>query len=254
MTRTTRGRLPARVYWVRRLMVLGIALLLVVGVAKLLSGGGGGSGGDSADRARQVADTSSEGGDPSDQGAHQGKRSSDDATPTRVVPSGPCAASDIAITPSVPHPVGGADITVALDVSSLATPACSWTLSSQTLAMKITSGADLIWTTAQCGHAIPAQDLVVRQGTATRVKVTWDARRSEPGCPVETAWALPGTYHLDVAALGGQPQETAFLLTAPSNDPTAGSTKHDSKSTKNTKNTKSTKDKKPKRHHKRPPG
>jgi hypothetical protein len=254
MTRTTRGRLPARVYWVRRLMVLGIALLLVVGVAKMLGGGGGGSGGGSADRARQVADTSSQGTDPSGQGAaqgaHQGKKGSGAATPTRVVPSGPCAASDIAITPSVPHPVGGSDITVALDVSSLTTPACSWTLSSQTLALKITSGADLIWTTAQCGQAIPAQDLVVRQGTPTRVKVTWDARRSEPGCPVETAWALPGTYHLDVAALGGQPQETAFLLTAPTHDATSDSTK----SKKDTKSTKTTKTKKHKKHHKRPPG
>jgi hypothetical protein len=48
------------------------------------------------------------------------------------------------------------------------------------------------------------------------VKLTWDARRSETGCPVRTEWALPGTYHLDVAALAGQPQDVTFLLTAPS--------------------------------------
>jgi hypothetical protein len=84
------------------------------------------------------------------------------------------------------------------------------------MALKITSGQDLIWSTTQCAKAIPKQDLVLRQTTPTRVKLTWDARRSEPGCPVQTEWALPGTYHLHVAALAGQPQDVTFLLTAPS--------------------------------------
>jgi hypothetical protein len=48
------------------------------------------------------------------------------------------------------------------------------------------------------------------------VRLTWDARRSEPGCPTQTEWALPGTYHLHVAALAGQPQDVTFLLSAPS--------------------------------------
>ena len=42
----TRGRLPARVYWVRRLMVLGIATLLVVGIARLLGGSSDGASSD----------------------------------------------------------------------------------------------------------------------------------------------------------------------------------------------------------------
>ncbi len=102
-----------------------------------------------------------------------------------------------------------------LDLSTLTTPACTWTMSSSTLALKITSGPDLIWTSVQCGRAIPKQDLVLRQGASVRVPVTWSARRSEPGCPRLTAWALPGTYHLHVAALAGQPQDLTFLLEAP---------------------------------------
>jgi hypothetical protein len=228
MTGTTRGRLPARVYWVRRLMALGIALLLVVGIAKMLGGSSDGSGNDSA---ANVADTTSTGADPSSssttldpttgatgQGRHHGKKknTADDPVTPVVMPSGPCAASDVAITPSVPVPVAGRDISLVLDISSLETPACTWTLSGKTLALKITSGQDLIWTTTQCAKAIPKQDLVLRQTAPTRVKLTWDARRSEPGCPVQTEWALPGTYHLHVAALAGQPQDVTFLLTAPS--------------------------------------
>jgi hypothetical protein len=224
MTGMTRGRLPARVYWVRRLMVLGIATLLVVGIAKMLGGSSDGSSGD--DRAARVADTSSPTGTPgssapstlgpsSTSGKHHGKKKAADPVTRVAMPSGPCQASDIAITPSVPKPVAGRDISLVLDISSLNTPACAWTLSSGTMALKITSGPDLIWTTSQCPRAIPTQDVVVRQAQPTRVKLTWDARRSEPGCPVRTEWALPGTYHLHVAALAGRPQDVTFLLTAP---------------------------------------
>jgi len=228
MNGMTRGPLPARVYWVRRLMMLGIATLLVVGIAKMLGGSSDGSSGD--DSARTVADT----GTPSATGPTVGptsdtrsygpaggattKRHHTKATesPTPVaMPSGPCAASDVAITPSVPSPVAGRDISLVLDISSLETPACTWSLSARTMALKITSGKDLIWTSAECGRVIPKQDLVLRQAEPTRVRLTWDAQRSEPGCPVHSVWALPGTYHLHVAALAGRPQEISFLLTAP---------------------------------------
>jgi hypothetical protein len=209
-------------------MALGVALLLVVGIARLLGGSSDGSSG--PDRAAQVADTAdtADTADPSGTpapdapvttgGTHR-RGGSDQATDpvTRVaMPSGPCAADDIAMTPSVPKPIAGSDITIVLDISTLTTPACTWMLSPRSLAMKITSGSDLIWTTVECSKAIPMQDLVLRLGDPTRVKLTWDARRSEPGCPVETKWALPGTYHVHVAALAGRPQDLAFLLSAPS--------------------------------------
>jgi hypothetical protein len=201
-------------------MVLGTAVLLVVGVARLLGGGGHDPDATGDGRARAVADTSSQAGEPSSAPAsgkprhHRTTSPTDDVTPV-AMPSGPCQARDVAVTPSVPHPVGGRDIQIVLDLSSLTTPACTWTLSAATLAMRITSGSDPIWTTAQCSRSIPSQDLVLRQDQPTRARITWDARRSEPGCPVETAWALPGTYHLEVAALGGQPQDVTFVLTPP---------------------------------------
>jgi hypothetical protein len=222
MTGTTRGRLPARVYWVRRLMVLGIAGLLVVGIAQLL---GAGSGSSSPDRASPVADassavapTSSAPTSPASGTAHRRHHRAATPTPTPTpvaMPSGPCTPDDIAVTPSVPQPYAGRDISLVLDLSTLTTPACTWTLSGSTLALKITSGSDLIWTSVQCPRAIPRQDLVLRQSTPTRVRLTWDARRSEPGCPRLTDWARLGTYHLHVAALAGRPQDVTFTLVTP---------------------------------------
>jgi hypothetical protein len=209
MTGVTRGRLPARVYWVRRLLALGVAALLVVGIAQLLGGSAGGSG---PDRATTVADTSTR----NDGGSkHHGHHHATDQVTPLAMPSGPCAADDIAITPSVPHPIAGSDISLVLDISTVATPACNWRLSGRTLALRITSGPHLIWTTVQCGGTIPTEDLVLRRADPTRVKIAWNARRSEPGCPRLTGWALPGTYHLDVAALAGQPQEVTFVLQKP---------------------------------------
>jgi len=224
MTGMTRGPLPARVYWVRRLMVVGIAMLLVVGIARMLGGSSDGSSG--PDRAATVADT----GNPSDTpstnaptteapptgGVQHGGKQAEDPVTRVAMPSGPCPANDVAVAPSVPNPVAGRDISIILDLSTLSTPACTWTMSGRTLAMKITSGADLIWTTVQCSRSIPTKDLVLRQGAPVRVRLTWDARRSETGCPVQTQWALPGTYHLHVAPLAGHPQDATFLLTAPS--------------------------------------
>jgi len=218
MTGTTRGRLPARVYWVRRLMVLGTALLLVVGIARLLGGSSDGSSG--PDRATQVADTStSPTSGLSATGHHRARhhhRAQHSVTASPVaMPSGPCADDDVAITPSVPHPIAGSDISLVLDISTVASPACDWTLSGKTLALKITSGPDLIWTTVQCAKVITPQSLVLRNTAPTRVKLTWNARRSEPGCPAITDWAKLGTYHLHVAALAGQPQDVTFNLAAP---------------------------------------
>jgi hypothetical protein len=228
MTGMTRGRLPARVYWVRRLMVLGIAALLVVGLARLLGGSSDGSSG--PDRATRVAEASSAATTPSTSTTTSTTASAPSAgtqprrhqqptptpTPTPVaMPSGPCAPGDIAISPSVPRPYAGRDISLVLDLSTLTTPACTWKVSGSTLALKITSGSDLIWTSVQCPRAIPTEDLVLRQSAPTRVRLTWDARRSEPGCPRLTDWARLGTYHLYVAALAGQPQEATFTLVTP---------------------------------------
>src|SRR4051812_29730898 len=127
MTGTTRGQLPARVYWVRRMMVLGIALLLVVGIAKLL---GGSSDGSAGDQARRVANT-----DPSTSGGltsqgpdvtrrHRHKKKIGAPVTHVAMPPGPCEASDVAITPSVPKPIAGSDIKLVLDLASLNTPAC----------------------------------------------------------------------------------------------------------------------------------
>ena len=62
MSSLTRGPLSAGVYWRRRLAVLGVAVLLVVGIARLLGAGSDGSSGD--DGTARLADASPSSGSP----------------------------------------------------------------------------------------------------------------------------------------------------------------------------------------------
>ena len=218
------SRLPARVYWVRRLAVLGTAGLMVFALGRLLVGGSDGS--DSGPRnpgAVQAAATPS----PSvtstgptilmPKGTKQPKPSKPPKpTPTPIAqPSGPCTPEDVAVTPEVRSNVGGSDVVVALLFRTLVASACTFDVSATSVTMNITSGHDFIWSTRQCRDAMPTTNLVVRRDVGTYVYVTWNAKRSDATCSPRTDWAYPGWYHVKVAVLGGEPADEQFQLAAP---------------------------------------
>jgi hypothetical protein len=227
MPAMTRGPLAPRVYWVRRSMVLGTALLLVVAIARLLGGGSDAS--SDGDVAAQVAADST----PSDvvtsslpvtrsESSHKpGKdnpsqqRSSQ--APPLAPPEGTCANDDIAVTPKVENAVGGRDVLIVLQLRTLVSEACTWPVSSDSLTVSITSGQDDIWSSRDCPRSIPVRDVVVRKAVTTNVGVIWkSARRSGADCYLQTEWAMPGWYHVSGAALGGEPSDLQFQLTRPS--------------------------------------
>lgn len=217
----TRGPLPARVYWVRRMLVLGFALLLVVGIARVLGSGSDGS--SAPDRATQVAadSTPSSPTSPTSPTARQtgkdkqpgeGKSSK---VPPLALPSGPCQDGDVAVTPQIKRAVAGRDIFIVLSLRTLESEACTWRVSPTNLTVKVTSGKDDIWTSRECPRAIPVRDVVVRKDVTTTVGLTWNSRRSDEGCSRLTEWALPGYYHIAASALGGEPSDLQFRLATP---------------------------------------
>jgi hypothetical protein len=219
MTSLTRGPLPAGVYWRRRLLVLGLAVVLVVVVGNLFGGDDGGSH-SGGSLATQVAGepTASAPTDETSEPAKPKKTKKPPAPqePVLAQPDGPCADSDIVITPTVEEGVAGRPVTITLELRTATSEACTWRVSANHVVVKISSGVDEIWTTGQCPGPVPVQDVVVRRDVTTFVDVPWKARRSDDGCPVQTSWALPGTYHVKAAALGGEPAEARFELERPS--------------------------------------
>lgn len=226
---TTRGSLPAGVYWRRRLAVLSLALVMVLAIGKVLAWSSDGS---SADGARQAGSgTTGPSTDPTRTPGEEsrtgkpgkGKRSktpSPTVTPTPTPPplpepTGPCPDDDVLITPTVPAPVAGSDVTIVLNLQTGVTEACTWQVSADTVTLKITSGPDDIWSSRECPDVIPTADVVVRRAVAAQVPVVWNSRRSDEYCSNRTAWALPGFYHVAAAALSGEPTDVQFELTTP---------------------------------------
>lgn len=212
-----RRRLPARVYWFRRLLVLSLASALVFGIGQLLGGG--------ADESEQALPASAPGSPTSSPTAV----ATGDARPAKKVktrkkkvekplptPSGPCEDSDVRVAPSfVETPRAGGEVRLTLVLSTFTSPACTWEVSPDTVAVKLTSGSDRIWSSQDCGTAVPEVPVVLRRRTTTSVDVMWNGRRSDLGCSVMNEWAEPGYYHVEVAALGSEPESRQFELHYP---------------------------------------
>lgn len=220
-----RGPLPKRVYWFRRLLVLAILAALVMVIMRFISGGSDGKDADAGanDQAAPVAGEQSPpvgdaGGD--DAGAPVGTEGEpvtapETTAPALEVPSGPCSPRDLEIVASVDNPRGGGDVPITLTLATKAEGACTFAVSSDSIALRITSGADRIWTTQQCPKAVPTTSVVLRKETPAQVQVTWNGRRSDDGCTTKTKWALPGYYHAAAAAFGSEPTDVQFELLTP---------------------------------------
>jgi hypothetical protein len=214
------------VYWFRRTLVLLTALALVFAIGRLLNGSGGGD--SPSVTARVTASSPSSGASRGVAGptplqpattapTTRAGRPSPSPTGTPIVlaaPTGPCALDEITVTPSVPTAVAGGPVDLVLGLTSVK-PACTFTVSSDTLVAKVTSGKDRIWSSQDCPGSIKKSSVVVRSADPTTVTVSWSGRRSDQQCSRSTAWALPGYYHLTASVIGSEPNDTQFQLGSP---------------------------------------
>lgn len=231
-----RGKLPARVYWFRRGLVLVTVFAVVFGIGRLLGGDGDESAAQEAAPAAarpSASPTTPEtrpigpvqvqakprkaGKKGAQQKKQENRKPSEQAKATKTPlaqPSGPCAADEVTIQADVGTAAAGGKITIPLQLTGTQA-ACRFAFGPDTVVVKITSGKDRIWSSQDCRRAIKKRNVVVRSAQPTRVDVTWSGRRSDEGCPVQTGWALPGYYHAVTAAIGSEPSDTQFRLTAP---------------------------------------
>jgi hypothetical protein len=219
-----RGPLPARVYWTRRLIVFVVPVLLVVVLARVLGGSADGkdeakatqAGASTTTTAAPTAGPTAEAPGAGKKGKKGQKNRTVETTPPEPVlaePTGPCTESDIVATPALTTAAGGADVPITINLRTVVTEACTWQASPETMTVSITSGSDYIWSSRECPASIPPQDVVIRQAVDAPVVVTWSARRSDEGCTKWTDWAMPGFYHVEAAALGGDGTDVQFELT-----------------------------------------
>ena len=165
---------------------------MVFGIAHLLGGTGSEPAGDAArvvgaaGRRRPSSSTALSTADAEPRAGQ--RRSATSRRPRRPrprspEPSGACVASDIVATPKVKGAAyAGSRVTFRLKLTTLESPACTWRVSPSSLAVKLVSGSDRIWSSQDCPASIPSTDVVVRKEHPAKVDVSWRGQRSDSTC------------------------------------------------------------------------
>ncbi|BBH17803.1 hypothetical protein Back2_20900 [Nocardioides baekrokdamisoli] len=147
-----------------------------------------------------------------------------DDTPTISVSSVPaggrCDAGDIVLRPvaAMAHVNGPVALTV--QAFTRQNPECTWRVTHGSVQATISlARTPSFWSTANCPTAVKEQTVTLRQGTPiTLTLATWDGQASSQagGCGQQNPWARPGVYHVQAAALGGNPSSaTRLTMVAP---------------------------------------
>jgi hypothetical protein len=224
-----RGPLPRRVYWTRRLLVLAVALLLVVGISRLLHTGGPGDAQQTAATVggtptasddttatgtpSQTTDSTTTGAAAEQRGQQAGKKRKKEPLPQ---PSGPCDPADLVVTPVVRKAHAGDPIRVVLEVSTHESPACTWQVSPDDVFVTISDDDATIWSSQQCPGVLPDEEIVPRQEKVARTSFFWNGKASDASCSAATDWAVIGSYRIDAVARGSvEPQESTFVIGSP---------------------------------------
>jgi hypothetical protein len=210
---------------VRRTLVLVVALGLVFGVAQLLGGTANPNDGEPARVVGAQGDPSQSAQPPRStadaQPAGETKRGKKNRKPEKTktplaVPTGPCRNDEVVVEPKIKDSAyAGNVVQLRLKLTTTGSPACTWTVSPETLVVKITSGDDRIWSSQDCPDAIPQTDVVARKDVPAKVDMGWRARRSDSGCTPQRDWAKPGFYYVTTAAFGAEPTSVQFELQPP---------------------------------------
>ncbi len=232
----SRGPLPRRVYWVRRLVLLAV-LAVVLGTGYSLVGALAGS--LSADGGTELATTTGAEvevtprpvdptvdattgpttgptADPSrGPNGDRGSRSRAGRKPLPE-PEGECPDEDVVVAPHVAEAHVGEPIRIVLEVSTRSTPACTWEVSPESVFLKVLrgdEGSEQVWSSQQCPDLVPTAPVVARRQQAAEVVVSWSGQLSDPGCTDQPGWVHAGLFRAVSVARGAvEPVEEVFEL------------------------------------------
>jgi hypothetical protein len=90
----------------------------------------------------------------------------------------------------------GADPRLTLRVTNTGDAPCTADLGQANVELLVHSGRDRIWSSDDCAPGGEAGPRTLQPGKAETQRVTWDGRRSRPGCTGGKERAQPGTYRV----------------------------------------------------------
>ena len=229
------GPLPPKVYWTRRVALVVIVVLLTSFVWWLVSGSGQ-AGETKADDATKGAPTSSAPTTPSGtetttditeprshtprtpKGTADGSSPRVPTKPTRTPlaqPTGDCKPKDVGMKIDVGDSAPGEANTATLLLTSLGTPACTLSITPETMVVRVTSGQDVVWSSDDCPDTLRARQVVAREDPPAAYQFQWSGQRSSENCQPVDSIPEPGGYWVEAAMIGGEPHKAYFDIKAP---------------------------------------
>lgn len=222
--RVAPGRLPRRVYWFRRGVVLaGVALVIALIVWLSSMTGSPKTAGTSVKPPLAPASTSpsatptdsTEATDLPGQESSSSSASSAQGTPAAATAAlADCDPGILTLSVSGPGVLkAGATGQFTVTVTNSGLDACTFAFDSR-FTMTIVSGTDQIWSTADCAQWGPTGSQQLAVGATATWQTTWDRHRSEAGCKVVTTTLRAGTYVVNALYQGAATAQQVVLLTA----------------------------------------
>lgn len=203
-----RGPEPPRTYWIRRaitLLALLVALLVLGSTARTLLGHGRASAGpvttpNPSDLAQNLPTPKASASASASASARASASASASAS---SAPDVACAsgAVRVQVVAASRVAVGGSE-PLRVSLTNLARTACHVDFARTPLAIRVTSGVDRIWSTADCSDWTPSGVTdPLRTGSSYSWTVNWPTKRSSSKCTLGTSSLQAGTYVV-TAALG----------------------------------------------------
>ncbi|MGI5285533.1 hypothetical protein ACQEVF_19675 [Nonomuraea polychroma] len=193
------------VYWRRRMSVLVAVLVVVAVVAWACSSGGSGperaSSAQSSPSATPAPDPLLAGlrtlamGTASPSPTPSPTKTTASARPKR--PGEPCAEEDLVLSLQGGRDkvyAGGIPPSFIVTLVNTGPVMCKADVGPRAMEIRITSGADRIWSTADCVSGDGTDIKELQRGVPYVHTLSWDRRRSSTDCRSTPAYALPGTY------------------------------------------------------------
>lgn len=189
-------RLPARVYWVRRLVVLGIPLVVLAVVVWLVAGRGSDE-------------------DPAPDAQTTSTPPVEEPTPSETPALASCAPTGLvlAMTPDAVSFAAGVSATFTVSITNTGAEACLVDAGEVQREIVITSGADRVWSNRDC--VVPGTEkrtLLLAAGFTDTTSFAWNRVRSAEGCPQGLPAPGAGTYSAQLNLAGTSAPPAVFGL------------------------------------------
>jgi hypothetical protein len=191
--------LPSRVYWRRRLVVLGIPVLLVVLAVWFVGGRGaaheptGAATHTNAATAKATANATTK----------ATVKATARATSTSTVSVPDCSSLDLDVSADAKAYDAGENPKLITTITNTGAKACLVDAGSAHTALVITSGDDEVWSSRHCASkASASKPLLLSSGKSVSESVMWERVRSTQGCPSNPHAAKAGTYAVTYSVAG----------------------------------------------------